>query len=664
MEVTFLQDIVIIFGLSVIVLFLFHRIKLPAISGFFLTGILAGPHGLGLISAVEQVQLLAEIGIIFLLFTIGLDFSFEKFSQMRRSVLMGGTLQVALTFLAVFIIAYNLGLPLNESIFIGFITSLSSTAIVLKFLQDRGEVDSPQGRTAFGILIFQDIIVIPMMLFIPLLGGSVSNLGVSILTLVLEGIFIIIFTIVSAKWIVPKLLYQIARLQSRELFILSVVVIIFAVTWITSIIGISPALGAFLAGLIISNSEYSQQALGNILPFRDILASFFFISIGMLLNLDFLIQYLLIIILIVLCVFIIKSVIAGLVTALMGFSFRIVILVGFILSQIGEFSFVLSLTGLQYGLLAGDAYQLFLSVAILTMTITPFIMTAAPHAARYLLKLPIPPKLKYGTYPLKTPEKDIGKEDHLIIVGFGINGENVVRAARAANIPYEIVEINPEIVKYQREKGESIYYGDATHEAVLKNLDIDSARVLVIAISDPAATRRITELARRLNKGIYIIVRTRYIQEMETLYKLGADDIIPEEFETSVEIFSHVLTKYLIPQEEINEFISEIRADSYEMFRTVYKDTASLCDLKMCPSNVEISIFQVMENSTFHGKSQSEIGLQSKYDVTILVLFRNSKTMTNPSRDLKLQPDDVAILLGTPQKISEVASLFRINNES
>ncbi|MBU4535996.1 MAG: cation:proton antiporter [Euryarchaeota archaeon] len=659
MAIPLLQDIVVIFGLSVIVLFIFHRIKIPSIAGFFLTGIIAGPNGLGLVSAVGEVQFLAEIGIIFLLFIIGIEFSFEKFSQLKRSVLMGGTLQVVLTFLIVFVIAQNLGVPVNESIFIGFLVSLSSTAIVFKFLQDKNEIDSPQGRISFGILIFQDIIVIPMILFTPLLVGTAGNLGASLFIFSLEGIGIILFTIVSAKWIVPRILYQIARLQSRELFLLSIITIIFAITWLTSTTGLSPALGAFLAGLIISNSEYSHQALGNILPFRDIFASFFFISIGMLLNVNFLIQYSLIIILIVLSILIIKSLIAGIVTAVMGFSLRIMVLVGLMLSQIGEFSFVLSLTGVQYGLLTEDSYQLFLSVAILTMTITPFIMAVAPRAADVLLNLPFPDRIKVGTYPIKTQEEDIGKKDHLIIIGFGVNGENVTRAARAAKIPYVVVEINPEIVRSEMADGESIYYGDATHEAVLQHVDIQDARVVVIAISDPVATRRITEITRRLNPGVYIIVRTLYIHEMEFLYKLGADDVIPEEFETSVEIFSHVLAKYLIPKEEINEFISELREDSYEMFRTIYKDTASLCDLKLCPSDVEISLFQVDENSAIDGKSQAQIGLEIKYNVTLLVIFRDSKVITHPDEDLKLQTDDVVILLGPPHNISEAAALFK-----
>ena len=660
MEIPLLKDIVIIFVLSVVVLYLFQRIKVPTIVGFFITGILAGPGGLGLISAVSEVQFLAEIGVIFLLFTIGIEFSLEKFSQLKRSVLIGGSLQVILTFLAVFTLAYLIGISIRESIFIGFLISLSSTAIVLKLLQDKDEIDSPHGRTAFGILIFQDIAVIPMILLTPLLVGVRGDADVPLIILALEIAGIILFAIVGAKWIIPWVLYQIARLQNRELFILVVIAICMSVTWLTTIIGLSTALGAFLAGLIISNSEYSHQALGSILPFRDVFLSFFFISIGMLLNVNLFFQDIILIILLVIGVLLIKSLISSIVTAILGFSFRIIILVGLILSQIGEFSFILAVTGIQYNLLSQSSYQIFLSLAVVTMAITPFVMSSSPYIINYLLKLPVPDKLKTGTYPMRISEK-VDIEDHVIITGYGINGRNLAKAAKTADIPYIIIEMNPEIVRKEKEEHESIYYGDATHETVLQHANIGNARVLVIAISDPFATRRIVESARRLNEGIYIIVRTRYIQDMDELHQLGADEVIPEEFETSVEIFSRVLVKYLVPTEQINEFTSEIRMDNYEMFRELSKNGTSLCDLKRCPSNVEMNIFQVKKGSVIDGKSIAEMGLKPKYDVTILVIFKDSEKseiLPNPDENIILNAEDTVVLLGSPDKVAKVAFLF------
>ncbi|MGB2697924.1 MAG: cation:proton antiporter [Candidatus Zixiibacteriota bacterium] len=564
MGIPLLSDIVIVLGLSIVVLFVCSHLRIPTIVGFFLTGMLAGPHGLGLIKAVHEVEILAEIGIVLLLFTIGMEFSLKNLLRIKKSILMGGSLQVWLTFLAVFVIAMKLGQSFSESIFLGFLISLSSTAIVLKVIQQRAEVDSPYGSTTLGILIYQDVIIVPMMLFTPLLVGATANYGVSPLILLIKGVGIIAFVIVSSKWIVPQVLYQIARTRNRELFLLSVVIICFGFAWLFSSAGLSLALGAFLAGLIISESEYAHQALGNILPLRDISMSFFFISIGMLLDVGFLFQHPGLIVLIALGVLALKTFIAGFAATLLGFPFRTVVLVGLALSQVGEFSFILSKTGIEFGLLAGDTYQMFLAVSVLTMALTPVIIAFAPRTADFVLQLPMPARLRTGFSPVqevKLPRK----KDHLVIIGFGFNGRNLARAAKVRGIPYSIIEMNPETVREEKIKGEPIHYGDATHKAVLGRADIKDARVAVVAISDPAATRRIVELVRKVNPGIYVIVRTRFIQEVKSLRRLGADEVIPEEFETSVEIFARVLEKYLVPRDEIDKYIDEIRSEDYDM---------------------------------------------------------------------------------------------------
>ncbi|MDP6037142.1 MAG: cation:proton antiporter, partial [Candidatus Latescibacteria bacterium] len=356
MQIPLLNDIVIIFGLAIAVLFICYRLRVPAVVGFLLTGILVGPYGFGLVKAVHEVEVLAEIGIVLLLFTIGIEFSFERLLQIRKSVLMGGSLQVLLTFLATLFISKRFGQAFGEAVFIGFLVALSSTAIVLKLIQERAEVDSPHGRTTLGILIFQDIIIVPMILVTPLLAGATGNLVETLFVLLGKGIGIILLVMISAKWIVPRVLYQIARTRNQEVFLLSVVVIGLGVAWLTSMAGLSLALGAFLAGLIISESEYSHQALGNILPFRDVFTSFFFVSIGMLLDVGFLFQQPVTIVLIALGVLVLKSSIAFFVTVLLGLPFRTAILVGMALSQVGEFSFILSRTGVEHGLLTGNIY--------------------------------------------------------------------------------------------------------------------------------------------------------------------------------------------------------------------------------------------------------------------------------------------------------------------
>jgi len=656
METLLLNDIVIIFTLSIAILFICHRLRVPTIVGFLLTGILAGPYGLGLVKEVHKVEILAELGVVLLLFTIGIEFSLGRLLQIKKSVLMGGSIQALLTFLVIFVIARQLGQPIGESIFIGFLISLSSTAIVLKLIQERAEVNSPHGRTTLGILIFQDIIIVPMILVTPLLAGVTGDSGESVLILIAKGIGIIGLVFVSAKWIVPQVLYQIARTRSRELFLLSVIVICLAVAWITSSAGLSLALGAFLAGLIISESEYSHHALGNILPFRDVFTSFFFISIGMLLNVGFLFRQPGTIVLMALGVLVLKSFIASFATVLLGFPLRTSILVGLALGQVGEFSFILSKTGVEHGLLAGNIYQMFLAVSVLSMAATPFIITLAPRLADIILRLPLPKRLISGFYPVSEIKVE-EKKHHLIIIGFGVNGRNVARAARVSGIPYVIIEMNPETVRSEQVRGEPIYYGDSTQEAVLQHANIKDARIVVAAINDPTATRRITEIIRRLNPKVHLIVRTRYLQEMKPLYELGADEVIPEEFETSVEIFTRVLAKYFIPRDEIERLVAEVRSDGYEMFRSLSKESSSFSDLKLQLPDVEISTLRVAERSPLVGKSLAETEMRKKYRVTVLAIRRNSQILSNPNVNMPFCANDVLFVLGPPDRVAEVAGL-------
>ena len=657
MEIPLLNDIVIIFGLSIGILFICHRLHVPAIVGFLLAGILAGPYGLGLLKAVHEVEILAEIGIVLLLFTIGIEFSLQRLLQIKKSVLMGGSIQVSLTFFAAFLIARQLGQPVGNSVFMGFLISLSSTAIVLKLLQERSEVDSPHGRTALGILIFQDIIIVPMILITPLLAGATGNAGESVLVLIAKVIGIIGLVVVSAKWIVPRVLYQITRTRSQELFLLSIIVICLAVAWATSSAGLSLALGAFLAGLIISESEYSHQALGNILPFRDVFTSFFFISIGMLLDVGFLFQYPGTIALITLSVLVLKLIITCFATVLLGSPFRTSILVGLALSQVGEFSFILSKAGVEHGLLAGNIYQMFLAFSVLGMAATPFIITLSPRIADIILRMPLPKRLISGFYPVSGIKAE-DKKDHLIIIGFGVNGKNVARAARFAGIPYAITEMNPETVRSERSKGEPIYYGDATQKTVLHNANIKNAKIVTIAINDPTATRRITEVIRGINPKVHLIVRTRYLQEMKPLYELGADEVIPEEFETSVEIFTRVLTKYLMPRDEIERLVAEVRADGYEMFRSLSKASSSFCDLKLQLHDVDINTFRILQESPLIGKTLAQIELRKRYGVSVVAILRDSQILSNPGADMLFQSNDVLYVLGSSKKISEAINVF------
>ena len=658
MEYNLFKDIIIIFGLAIIVVFVFHKISLPSIIGFLLTGIFAGPYGFKLISSHNEVELLAEIGVILLLFVIGIEFSLKNLLKIRKSILIGGSIQVVGTVLVVSLFVNQLGLPPSNSIFIGFLIALSSTAIVLKLLQERSELVSPHGRIALAILIFQDLIIALMILVIPLLANSIDNSIKHLLFIIAKIIGIALFLIICAKWLIPKVLYYITRTRNRELFIISIAMICLSIAWFTHAAGMSLALGAFLAGLIISESEYSHQVIGDILPFRDLFASFFFVSIGMLFNFNFLLTNIIIISTIFVAVVLIKTIIVLIASLFLGAPLRTSVMASLALLQVGEFSFILSKIGIKNGLLSNDNYQIFLSVALLTMSITPFAMMASSRIADLIMKLPLPKKLKSGLYPQKIIHLE-HKKDHLIVVGYGINGRNVIKAAKMVNIPNVIIEMNPETVRLEQKKGESIIYGDASYKAVLEHAGIKNARVVVVAVHDATNTGRIIELARKLNPDTQIIVRTRFIQEVEPLYKLGADEVIPEEYETSIELFVRTLSKYNVPEDDIEKLVLNIRSDGYKIFRNISIKATSLGDLKNIVADIEIRTLRVGKNSFVVDKLFSEIAFRKIYCVTILAIQRNEDTIVNPGGDFQINSDDILFILGKQHRVYELKKLLR-----
>jgi CPA2 family monovalent cation:H+ antiporter-2 len=663
MEIPLLTDIDIILGLSIGILFVFLRLKMPTLIGFFLTGILAGPHGLGLVQAVHEVEVMAEIGVVLLLFTIGIEFSINQLLQIRKSVLLGGSLQVLLTTGATFLGARWFGLGVGQSVFLGFLLSLSSTAIVLKLLQERAEVNSPHGRTTLGILIFQDIVIVPMMLLTPLLGSGEGNLAPAVLFMLLKGAGVIVFVYLATKWAVPFLLFHIVGTKSRELFLFGVLGICLSVAWLTSSIGLSLSLGAFLAGLIISESEYNHQALGNVLPFKDIFSGFFFVSIGMLLDVRFLLDHIFWVLLLVAVIMLLKTLLAALAAGSLRFPLRTTLLVGLGLCQVGEFSFVLAEMGGRFGLLAGDHYQMFLAVAVLTMAATPLLVPQAPRLADGFLKIPGLDRFQAGILPDKGIQP-APLNDHLIIVGFGVNGRNLARAASGGQIPYLILEMNPETVRDERAKGEPIFFGDATQEPVLETAGLERARILVVVINDAAAVRRITETARRLNPKIYLIIRTRFLQEVEALYSLGADEVIPEEFETAVEIFTRVLQKYLFSKDHIEKFTAEVRSEGYQMFRKPEVIPASFCDLSLHIPDVEVTTFLIKPGSWADGKSLAEMALRKKYGVTVMAVRHRGQTRPNPDGDTRLAAQDLVVVMGDPERLIDLENLLEKGPEA
>lgn len=662
MELPILKEIVIIFGLSVLIILAFQRLKMPAIMGFLITGIIAGPYGFSLIKASHEVELLSEIGVIFLLFVIGIEFSLKGLVKIRNTVLIGGSLQVGGTILFTFLIMWLAGLDVPQALFAGFLVSLSSTAIVIKLLQEKGQLNLPHGRIALGILIFQDIIVVPMILFTPILAGNGGDLGTTILLLIGKVVLVVGLLIVFARYVVPKILHRVVRTRSRELFILTLVLLIFSTAWLTSSVGLSLALGAFFAGLIISESEYSHQATINILPFREIFISFFFVSVGMLLNIQYFFQNMLFLLLITIGVILLKMTVIVLTVLIKRFPIRTAFLSGFTLFQVGEFAFLLSMIGLKNNLLTKDVYQDFLAISILTMAVTPFIMGYSERMADWMIKAMLPDTVRrrlehFQRSKKQQFEKHLVKEmhDHLVIIGFGINGHNVARTAGQANIPFVIVELDPVVFQDAKKEGLPIIFGDANDELILRHAHIHEARVVVIAISDAEATRHIIQKVREVTETAHIIVRTRYVKEIESTLDLGADEVIPEEFETSIQIFTRVLNRYLVPINQIQAFVNQVRSHNYELLANTAGEFPFPESLRLQIPEMVIACLPVQqENNKIVGKSIRQSGLRSQFSVTVLTIRRGNRYITEVDPEMNIETDDMLYVFGKPENIAQV----------
>lgn len=657
MHLPLLPDIVIILGSSVLIILMFQKVKLPPIIGFLFTGVVVGPHGLSLIEARDEVELLSEIGVIFLLFVIGIEFSLRSLATIKKAVLLGGTIQVGLTILVTALASHLIGLSWSQAVFIGFLFSLSSTAIVLNLLQANGEITAPHGLLSVAILIFQDIIVVPMMLFVPILAGQSDNISITLALLLVKVVGVVLLIIVLANYVVPFIFRQVVQTKSRELFILTTIVICFATAWLTSSIGLSLALGAFFAGMIISESDYSHQATANILPFREIFISFFFVSIGMLLDVQFLLNNFLQVLILTLAVIAIKSGVIGIAVIALRYPLRTVILTALSIFQVGEFAFILANTGMQYNLLPEGVYQYFLATSIVSMGLTPILFKFAHQLTDLLVKVPGAKHLEPKTIA-RDQSVSLSKEfnDHLVIIGYGINGKNLARAASNADISYVTVELNAETVRKAKADGEHIYFGDATEETILRYLFVHKARVVVIAISDPRATKKIVSQIRTLSKTVYIIVRTRFVKEIEENLQVGADEVIPEEFETSIEIFSKVLLKYLIPIQQIQEFTDLIRSQNYDMLRNVGHLAARQKEVHLdIPDATFVSLPVIQSANKIVGKTLRESNLREDFDINVIAIKRADKFISKIKPDEVISQEDILYVFGTNEAVNALS---------
>ncbi|MEA5443806.1 cation:proton antiporter [Cyanobium gracile] len=645
-----LLDLVVIFGLSVMAAILCHRLRIPTSIGLLLAGVLAGPDALALVRSPHDIELLAEVGVVLLLFVVGLEISVADVSRLRREFIIGGSLQFFGTAAVSALALLPMGMNLPQAGYIGCVVALSSTAVVLRMLQERAEIETPHGRAILSTLIYQDIAVVPVMLTAPLLAGlGQASLLPALSGLVLKVVVVAALALLAYRWIVPWVLEHIIRTRSSEAFLLGVFMLCVGIALITQSLGLSLALGAFLAGFILSESRYSHQAVAVMLPFRDVLMSLFFISVGMLLDIPFLLAHPVRIALLTLAVLLVKPLIAAAAALVTGLPLRSAVLAGLPLGQVGEFSLVATQAAVAVGLLTPDVFQSVLDVAVLSMMATPLLVAAsAPLSERlcgtWLIHLQSQTVDPSAAQEL---EGELPRSGHVLIIGFGVTGRNVARCARRCGVPYAVVELNGAIVRRASEAGEPIRYGDATHAPILELVHAEGARAIVVVIDDPGAARRIVEIARRVAPEAYILVRSRYLREVEPLMALGADEVIADELEVSIEVFSRVMARMLVPREDIQRLIGDVRGHWRQMARTLAASATSVADLKVALPHLATHTLRLKSDSPLVGTTIAASGLRLVHGVTVLAVTRaDGATIADPRGATGLETGDILFVIG------------------
>ncbi|MDX1418947.1 MAG: cation:proton antiporter [Rubricoccaceae bacterium] len=652
----FLGELAALFAAAVAVAYLAYRVRLVPIAGFLLAGVLIGPSVLGAVDDLELVRQAAEVGVILLLFTIGVEFSLAKLLRIRRLILGGGGLQMGVTIAAVAGGLLALGVGLQDALFTGGLVALSSTAVVLGLLADRGETDTPPGQVALGILIFQDLAIVVMVMMLPIVAGQAGTPAEIVWALGKAGL-IVVAVLVGARRVVPPVLEAIAQTRRQELFLLTVVALCLGTAWLTSLAGVSLALGAFLAGLLVSESPYSHHALSEVLPLQTVFAAVFFVSVGMLLDVGFLVDNLPLVLGAAGVVLLLKLVVTAGSAAALGYPARTATQAGLALAQIGEFSFVLAVAGAALGLTPGGlgeaGEQAFIAVTVLLMLATPLLMSAGPRLGGWL----------EGRLPTREREEPapevLALEDHVVVVGYGPAGRRLAQVLQNTGIPFVVVDLNPRAIEEAQAEGFHALYGDAARQHLLEEVALLRAKLLVVAINDPAAVERIARIARTMNPTLTVVVRARYLAEIGPLERAGADVVVPEELEAAVRLFTHVLQAYLIPPEEVQRQVSLIRADDYRVLRGSIHEAHLMVLQGLDEEGLHTRAVAVREGAPAAGKTLSELALRQRHGLTVVAVRRGRQTLASPAGDFRVEPGDRLVLIGLADEFAASAPLFR-----
>lgn len=651
----FLAPLVLLFLAALVAAYVLHRLRQPPLIGFLLAGTLLGPHGLRLVGDVGTVETFAEVGIVLLLFTVGLELSLPNLRRLGRVVWGAGPIQLLGTIALVAAAEMVFGYDWRRSLFLGFLVALSSTAVLLKLLVERQELDSPHGRLLVGILIFQDLAVVPMMLAIAPLSGQAGTGAAAALGGLAKMALAVGLLIFVARRVVPRILKGVVGTRQKELFVVAVLFLVLGTALATSWAGLSLSLGAFLAGLILSESEYGHQALADISSFRDAFSALFFVSIGMLFDPRILITHPLPVVEALLLVLVGKSLVGAVPILLLGYGIRVATVVGLSLAQIGEFSFALLRQGQAANLILPATYQTFLAAAIVTMMMTPWLSEFSHRLGRILV-----PGERVSTAPEGPARPDsLVCQDHVIVLGFGHMGETLARVLARAKVAFRVIDLNPERVRRGQARSIPIEYGDVTSDIVLRRAGIEQARAAIVLLSDPRATRHAVRNIRALSPGLFLLVRTRYLNEIPELTALGADDVVAEEFETALEIAGRALRRLGLSLPWVEAETDEIRQARHDGFRRFRVPGGSPEGVRRALGGTRVEIVSVGAEWFASGRSLGELDLRAAGGANVLAVVRDGTAAVSPGGSFVLQASDQVLLLGSDPALEKSVEQLR-----
>lgn len=654
-----LRDLAIIAGLALPVVALAHRLHLPSLVGFLVVGVVIGPSGAALIADPEAVAALAEVGVVLLLFEIGLELSLSDVLRWGRSVLVSGGAQVAGMLAAAFAVGTLLDMPPGRVLFYGGLAAMSSTAVVTRAYADRREIDTPHGREAVSVLLFQDLCIVPMMALLPLLAAAGGGTELPAFWMrMLASVGAIVVLVVGGRFAVRWTLDRVVAARNRDLFILCVGFFAIGTALVSAAAGFSLAIGAFLAGLIISESEYGQQALSDVIPFRVLFSGVFFTSVGMLLDVSLLVRQPLVVIGAALLLVGVKTVVAAGAIVLRGRPLATALRSGLGLAQVGEFSFVLAAAGLPLGLFAGDDYQMFLSVAVLSLMATPFLIGSARGVAESLAAWTVGIDRRASGGGEDVDLVAARYRDHAVVVGYGLVGRYLARMLRAAGIRCAVIDQNLELVRQARADGLAAVYGDGTRHALLERVAGAHARIIVFAIPSSREERRGVAAARALAPASRIVVRTRYVRAIEDLQRLGADAVVVEEFEASLELFKRALEGYKIPAGRIAHELDAVRREHYGLLRGTATPDIRLDTLQHLGIHHALELVEVEAGAPAIGENARTLDLRRRTGAIQVAVVRDGAPIYRRDDAFRYAPGDTAVLVGDREALNAAATVF------